>query len=132
MAKEKSRAGAKAFVRYYTELINYSWATGATEALRSTGSKTCDACQAAANGVESVISEGGFKRGADWHPTAVLVVPLEPANAPIINVAISVNKGQFKETRKAEARRIDPAIYHFDFYLQWRSQRWVITQIEGT
>ena len=103
LAKENSQAGAKAFIRYYADLINYSWAAGDTDSLRSVASKECKGCLAAADGIDEVIADGGYRRGADWSPRGFFVVPLQPATEPIVNVAIHVSQREIPRVKHEHA-----------------------------
>lgn len=129
LARENTRAGAKAFVRYYATLINYAWKRGSTRDLRKMGSPGCGGCQAAANGIDEVVSQGGYRRGAEWRPLSVVGIPLQPPTSPILNVAIHVKQGSFRESGTTAPRRIDESTNRFDFHLRWGRAGWVIEKL---
>ncbi|WGX99860.1 DUF6318 family protein [Nocardioides sp. QY071] len=58
-AAEASEAGARAFIGYYWELINYAQATGDVKALRSVSASTCEGCMAGIRGIEKHYKAGG-------------------------------------------------------------------------
>ncbi|WP_408899224.1 DUF6318 family protein [Nocardioides sp. R1-1] len=50
-AREASEAGARAFIAYYWELVNYAQVTGDVKALRAASSLNCAGCNAGIRGV---------------------------------------------------------------------------------
>lgn len=62
-AKQATREGAEAFVRYYWELVNYAQQTGDTSGLRAIQGDGCDACTSGADWIDSVYKAGGQIHG---------------------------------------------------------------------
>ena len=58
-AKEASKAGARAFIAYYWDLINYAQVTGDVKALRSVSASTCSGCRAGIRGIRKHYASGG-------------------------------------------------------------------------
>lgn len=58
-AREASEAGARAFVGYYWELVNYAQATGDVKRLQSVAAPTCDVCAAFTSKVGALYAKGG-------------------------------------------------------------------------
>ncbi|WP_418058624.1 DUF6318 family protein [Pimelobacter simplex] len=58
-AREASEAGARAFVEYYWELVNYAQATGDVRALRAVSGPSCEGCQAGIAAVRRHYRAGG-------------------------------------------------------------------------
>ena len=65
-AEGTSPAAAKAFVRHYFDSVNYAAATGDTDGLRALGASRCVSCDAIAENIEEVYSEGGVIRSGGW------------------------------------------------------------------
>ena len=129
LAKDDSRAGAKAFVRYYVDIINFSWAADSTRRLRQLSDSSCQGCRAAADGIDEVTTAGGYRRGTNWTSREIFLVPLQPASAPIANVAVHVSRGVFKESKREAAQEIEPGIRRFDFHLEWRGGTWLVHKL---
>src|SRR5689334_1786838 len=56
-AKAHTKAGAKAFVRYFWQVVNYAQATGDTAAVADLAdSKSCSQCNAGIKGIDDVYS----------------------------------------------------------------------------
>jgi hypothetical protein len=58
-AREASEAGARAFIEYYWELINYAQATGDVKALKAVSASTCKGCGAGIRGIKKHYGSGG-------------------------------------------------------------------------
>lgn len=65
-AKEATEAGARAFIEYYWELINYAQVTGDVKALKAVSGPNCDGCKAGIRGVRDLYTEGGHVEGGDY------------------------------------------------------------------
>ncbi|MEV7604155.1 DUF6318 family protein [Paenarthrobacter sp. NPDC089322] len=53
LAKENSKEGLEAFIRYWYAQLSYSYETGYTESLRSIFSPTCALCRALTEGIQN-------------------------------------------------------------------------------
>lgn len=62
-AKEASEAGARAFIGYYWELINYAQVTGDVKALKAVSARTCDVCTGLASDLRDLYRSGGHLEG---------------------------------------------------------------------
>jgi len=67
-AKAHTKAGAKAFVEYFWEVVNYAQATGDTDAIRDlTVVESCSSCVRGARAIDKVYDKGGVVRGGTSH-----------------------------------------------------------------
>lgn len=69
-AKEATEAGARAFIEYYWELINYAQVTGDVKTLKSVSGARCDGCQSGVDAIRSLYEGGGHIEGGEY--TAVV------------------------------------------------------------
>lgn len=74
-AKENTRAGAKAFVRHYVDLINYAQATGSLSRLRAIEARSCESCKNGRRYLAGVYESGGKIRGGAWRIRRLRVQP---------------------------------------------------------
>ncbi|GAA4096118.1 DUF6318 family protein [Nocardioides kongjuensis] len=79
-AKEASEAGARAFIAYYWDLINYAQVTGDVKALRSVSGPHCNGCKAGIRGVRELYAEGGHIEGGGYSVHLVKVNQLKSTN----------------------------------------------------
>lgn len=61
-ARGTSAASAKAFVRFYVEMINFATSSGDIEALRALDDGSCRSCAAVAKRINDVYDSGGEDR----------------------------------------------------------------------
>ncbi|MDQ6526460.1 DUF6318 family protein [Nocardioides sp. LHD-245] len=62
-AKQASEEGARAFITYYWDLINYAQVTGDVKALKAASATTCKGCQAGIRGIRRHYRSGGSIAG---------------------------------------------------------------------
>jgi len=65
-AKEASEDGARAFVGYYWELVNYAQATGDVRRLRRVSGPRCRGCKAGIRGIKTLYRSGGHTEGGTY------------------------------------------------------------------
>jgi Family of unknown function (DUF6318) len=129
LAKEESVAGAKAFVRYYVEALNYSWRVRTGQPLRRLSGSTCVGCRSLADTIDKFRRSGGFQHGATWHPRSILLVPTQPLAKPIARLAVRVDRGSWRASRADRFHRIQPALHHQDIYLNWVDDHWRVKDV---
>ncbi|TNM49503.1 hypothetical protein FHP29_01210 [Nocardioides albidus] len=79
-AKEASEAGARAFIMYYWDLINYAQVTGDVKALKAVSGPNCDRCDAGISAVRKVYRGGGHITDGRYTPSLTAVTKLEAEN----------------------------------------------------
>ncbi|WP_408895622.1 DUF6318 family protein [Nocardioides sp. R1-1] len=65
-AREASEAGARAFIAYYWELVNYAQVTGDVKALKAVSGTNCKGCAAGIEGIRTLYRDGGRLEGGDY------------------------------------------------------------------
>ena len=65
-AREASERGARAFLRYYWELVNYAQQTGDVSALKRVSAPRCTGCASGIAGVARLYRKGGHATGGDY------------------------------------------------------------------
>ncbi|WP_436700641.1 DUF6318 family protein [Nocardioides sp. BYT-33-1] len=66
VAREASEEGARAFIAYYWELINYAQVTGDVKALKVASGPNCSGCHEGVQGVRALYKSGGRAEGGDY------------------------------------------------------------------
>src|SRR5262245_16374782 len=84
-ARRHTSAGASEFVRFYIDLINAAYRTGASEPLRAYADGECDSCSSIADAVDEIYSAGSA-RGGQIVPTNVIPAGLAPGVTPTVVV----------------------------------------------
>ena len=65
-AREKTKAGAVAFMRHYVAVLNYASVSGDLATLRQLSLNSCVKCAALTDGIEKVYAAGGNIQGIGW------------------------------------------------------------------
>lgn len=75
-AAEASEAGARAFIEYYWELVNYAQVTGDVKALKRASGPNCERCDAGIDGIKQVYRAGGHITDGQYTPLLTSVTQL--------------------------------------------------------
>ncbi len=127
-ARQKSVAGAKAFVRFYFDAINASWHARSGAVLRRYSTPDCISCGGLASSMDKIRTSNGFYRGGEWIVTYTTPIPLQRPTQPIINAAIDVKPGSWKRSPSDHLRIIRAEKMHVDVHLTW-SGGWLVTSM---
>lgn len=129
-AKAPGKAGAKAFVAYYIELLNYASWTGDTESLHRYG-QGCRGCRADADLFQRTYRNDGWFKGGEWTPvpSSWIVLPRKPGY--FVGVNIDAAKGLQRRRQGGEVTRFLADRIHRDFHLTRDGQAWRITYMEA-
>jgi hypothetical protein len=65
-ARGTSKRSAKAFVRYYVDVLNHAMATGDTERLSELGATSCGSCEAVVTNIQGLYVGDGHLEGEGW------------------------------------------------------------------
>lgn len=68
-ATKATEDGARAFITYYWDLINYAQVTGDVKALKRVSGPNCERCRAGIQGIRAVYAAGGRLTNADYQAT---------------------------------------------------------------
>jgi hypothetical protein len=101
--------GAEAFVRYFWDVFNYTYASGDTQLLRSISDKSCKFCADVAGDVDRLTREGGRTEGARVTVHGVLAVPPDVPAGAVVTSIISQEAGVTK-ARSGNALSESPEI----------------------
>lgn len=126
-AKEPTEAGARAFITYYWDLINYAQVTGDLRGLEAVSGDTCGGCNRAISAVKKLFGGGGHTEGGEYSLVIDRVKKLSSADKALtgMEAAIQVrNRDQVivsgdgsREISKARTSR-------YLTYLIWVQEAW--------
>ena len=100
-AKEKTKAGAEAFVRHYVALLNHAQATGEVDPMRAVESPSCKSCRSVQDDLTKLYGSGGHIEGGAW--TLSQVIGVDPTPNGGRNVALVVTFGPQEVVRPEPA-----------------------------
>lgn len=82
-AKKATEAGARAFITYYWDLINYAQVTGDVKALKKASGSNCNGCRAGIRAVQSHYESGGHIEGGDYAIDVLAINELKSHSTPV-------------------------------------------------
>lgn len=87
-AKAHTQAGAKAFVRYFWQVVNYAQATGDTSGITAISVGGCKGCEGGVAGISKVYAAGGTIRGGKSTPSHLKVEWLQAGKLQLAYVTV--------------------------------------------
>ena len=126
-AKEASEAGARAFIEYYWDLINYAQVTGDVKALKGVSGKTCEGCDKGIAVIENLYASGGTAEGGQYELTITGIKQIESDDKSLRGIEANY------EVRNAEQAIVHgdgsrevmtPATTRYLSYLIWLDDAW--------
>jgi hypothetical protein len=86
--------GAEAFVRYFWDVFNYTYASGDTQLLRSISDKSCKFCADVAGDVDRLTREGGRTEGSRITVREAIAPPERATDGLIVSSVVSQSAGR--------------------------------------
>lgn len=128
-AKAKTTAGAKAFVRYYVDVLNYSFHTQDTKTLGSLASQRCNVCGAIVTGLNRTRRSGGSQSDGAWSVNEQFSVPGQPTARPKLVANIHISSGHWRRSSSSQVIVIKEQDLSNEFDLQWTDTGWRIGDV---
>ncbi|WGX94585.1 DUF6318 family protein [Nocardioides sp. L-11A] len=132
-AKQASEDGARAFIEYYWELINYAQVTGDVKALKAASATTCKGCQAGIRGIRRHYQSGGtIVGGAHRVDHATLTEVTSESDIYAFHSEVQVeHDGQTIMSGDGAEEAREPGSDKWDLYLLWvDGTRWRLDVME--
>jgi len=129
-AKAQTTAGAKAFVAYYADVLNYAYLNLDPQAFATISSATCQVCRLLSRDVASLAREGGEQTGGRWKVIrAAPVGNFESSN--LLLARIHISKGSVMESDSSPPTPIEASTVTDQFELTWDSG-WRVKDIRAS
>jgi hypothetical protein len=126
LAKRHSTAGAKAFIRYFVAVLNYSHRAHSTRRLRTLSAKDCLVCTVIARSIDAMRKSGGEQTGAAWKCLGVASLPgTDPTQRNFV-AHIHISGGETRRSQGAVTQTIKESVVYDDFFLLWRARTWLV------
>lgn len=127
--KERTKAGAVAFVKHWVELHNAALITGRTDALEEVSGSRCVSCNAIITALENLYEAGGSIRGEGFRILQIGTAVYQSTRP--VDVAVRVEAtGQVVIDAEGKRRRNEAQISNLTFELTWSRDRWRVTELE--
>ncbi len=125
-AKGKSVASAKAFARYFIDVVNFAIRTGDADAVMDVSAPGCVTCRAVKRNAERIYGSGGKIEGGQMTPNTVTVVNPPPEAALLVGVSYSAER--VVEPGKKVVRR-GPTKGLLTMFLEWEADGWLVDRV---
>lgn len=129
-AEGTSPAAAKAFARYYIELVNYAAATGDTQPARQVSSARCQSCNGILGKVDEIYSSGGRLTGEGWRVRNMKYQPFQPEDRPVLSVGIRISPQVMVSRAGASPTEFPGGRNQLDIRLAHTQEGWTVTDFE--
>ena len=127
-ARDKTAAGAKAFVRYYVELLNHSVTHNSIIGMRAAQAPGCTVCERFVSSIRKNARNGGSQTGGEWTVKATSVIG--DLDRPIVVTRVIVSPGQVVARSGEAPRTIQRHSSTFQFMLtRWRELSWRVRDV---
>lgn len=132
-ATKATEDGARAFITYYWDLVNYAQLTGDVKALKAVSAPGCSGCQAGIEAIGDVFGQGGHTEGGAYRLERLT---LSEVKAPglddyvFTSMATVTNDEQVIERGNGTGSTSAPATNKFALVIEWDSTNWRIQQSE--
>ena len=130
-AKGDGRAAAKAFVKYYIDLINYAEVTGDVRPLQRVTTHRCHDCKAIIDAISNTYQRGGWYRTAGWVPSEWFVV-LTAESSGTVAASIHSPEQRYKPSGEAAVRFVDSSDFVMQFRLSYVARGWAVVGLMRT
>jgi hypothetical protein len=129
LARQHTNAGAKAFVRYYIDVLNYAYQRLEPRALARLSSRSCVFCEALITVVRRLRTDGGYQDGGRWQPKGTFIAAVEDDGGRVVLTQIHVGHGRSRAKPGEPINRIRPRSFTLESHLKWRNQSWSLADL---
>ena len=130
LARKRTPAGAKAFVRYYVAVLNTSYLTHDVHLLKRASAKTCSVCAALSKNVRTLDRHGGKQVGGRLVVEELHVIPTGKHREAIVIVDTRTTEGEYRLNSHSPFRKIRPTRDIYEVHLHW-SGDWYVTEMRS-
>lgn len=131
-ATKATEDGARAFITYYWDLINYAQVTGDVKALKQVSGPTCAGCARAVEAVEELYRSGGHAEGGEYALTIVRIKELTSSDREFygMEAVLEVRNARQRIVRDGDVEVSEPKTSRFTTYAIWVENAWRIDILE--
>ncbi|MEO5710277.1 MAG: DUF6318 family protein, partial [Nocardioidaceae bacterium] len=129
-AKGTSAASAKAFVRHWIEVLNYSGPAGDSNPLREISASDCVDCDAISDYIDKVYRSGGSIDGSGWAVRQVRVVDRPGARSLLLDVLVNVGQQEVVTAKGKPATRFKGGRRLKTFLVEQQSDGWRVARLD--
>jgi Family of unknown function (DUF6318) len=127
---ERSADGAEAFVRYFWEVYNYSYATDQTKEFEQIISPNCSFCKATTSAIRSLNRDGNRIEGSEIELTATVAPPSNPKLGLIVATVINERPGRtVRNDGSTVAKTSGVRNMKSEIAVDWDGDEWIVRDV---
>jgi len=131
-AKANTAAGAKAFVVYYWQVVDYASTTLDTSLLEKLTSEACEACHRGIDGLKTNAKRGVTLRGGASSVQQQKVTLISNNGVQVAEDEFTLkNEDQIETLPNGNTKTYPAATVRDRMWLQWLDGRWTASQLEA-
>lgn len=130
-AKAKTTAGAKAFVRFYVDALNFGYLEQDPQAISTVSSGTCQICATIVRNIRHIHAQGGSQKGGSWMVKAMHVVPTGASDRLILIAKVVISPGKARASAEARFQPIAKDRTFYEFHCEWSSRAWLMEDLRS-
>ncbi|MCX6399360.1 MAG: DUF6318 family protein [Propionibacteriales bacterium] len=133
-ATKATEAGARAFITYYWDLINYAQVTGAVKPLKAVSGPNCAGCNAGIEAIEDVYDADGHITNANYRARVTNLSDLDAEKSDIyaFKATVEVEHDDHEVVSADGAGEVFGAsIRTYSAYVLWTKERWRLDVMES-
>lgn len=126
-ATKATEDGARAFIAYYWDLINYAQVTGDVKRLKALSAPTCDVCSGFVRDLGDLYRSGGRLVGGANDPSITEVAELSTSADDIYGLRVELvitHDAQTIVSADGSEDQRRPGTNRFTAYLLWTDNKW--------
>lgn len=125
-AREPTRAGARAFSRFYVELLGIGYSYGDVSGMRAHSTDACGLCRDYAEEYATIARNGGWVRGdPTWRVDSTTVERFSPDGATVA-VALTIGEHRYADSALEPEQHAPEKAYRFSFDLHHDAGQWFV------
>lgn len=126
-------SGAKAFAKYFFEVVNYVTATEDSSPLKAISDSKCSTCAKTISSAEKARTAKEKVQGAVFFTKGAEVLPESRPPAYAIQVALSRSAGRTLNAEGSPVASTTPVPdVVFSVHLSWRGDKWLVTEVSNS
>lgn len=126
-ATKATEAGARAFITYYWDLINYAQVTGDVKALKKVSGPRCDGCRGGINAISAIYRDGGRAEGGTYTVRIVTIRKTDFSDSDVYSFESRIKVKNTEQTILAgdgSTRTLRPTENAIEVALLWVAEAW--------
>jgi hypothetical protein len=130
-AKGASAASAKAFAKYYVDLINYAMRTGKTGPVRKFAEKSCSTCAVISKEIDRVYRKSGHIERGRWRVANAALLQANSPATTLVRLQVQLSRQVVYSSPSASPSSSAPRKGRIDLYVHPAHGSWMVQQLDA-